>query len=466
MHRKMLLKRIVIALALLPLLYACKDKTVDPATDSKTNEWILSNMQYWYYWNDKLPANTDMTMGPSDYFSSLLYKYDRTSNPNGDRFSWIQESADELTSSLNGKTKTTGLDYRLVIYPSGSTNVVGIVLYILPGSPAAKAGFKRGDIFTHIDDQKLTTSNYTTLLRGDGPLKFTVGTVTDAGVITEGTTQRTAAKLELQEDPIHFDTLYQNGSNKVGYIVYHQFVPGPDSVSGSKAYDQKLDNIFAKFKSAGVNSLILDLRYNGGGYVSSATNLASLMGKVTNNDVFYYKEYNSTVTPVLEKQYGASFFYEKFQAKSQNIGQNLTNLVIITSKNSASASELLINGLKPFMNVTLVGDVTYGKNVGSITITGKDKGIKWGMQPIVTKSFNSLKKSDYSVGFTPTHTVIEGTKLYPYGSLKDPLLATSMNVITGAPLARSGAQASTPAYLEIGSSIGNKAGGSNMFFDR
>ncbi|HEV7382743.1 MAG TPA: S41 family peptidase, partial [Dyadobacter sp.] len=171
-------------------------------------------------------------------------------------------------------------------------------------------------------------------------------------------------------------------------------------------------------------------------------------------------------TPVLEKQYGASFFYEKFQAKSQNIGQNLTNLVIITSKNSASASELLINGLKPFMNVTLVGDVTYGKNVGSITITGKDKGIKWGMQPIVTKSFNSLKKSDYSVGFTPTHTVIEGTKLYPYGSLKDPLLATSMNVITGAPLARSGAQASTPAYLEIGSSIGNKAGGSNMFFDR
>lgn len=214
----MLLKRFVILLALLPLLYACKDKTVDPATDSQTNEWILSNMKYWYYWNDKIPESPNKALGPSDFFSSLLYKYDRTSNPNGDRFSWIQESADELTSSLNGNTKTTGLDYRLVIYPSGSTNVVGIVLYTLPGSPAAKAGFKRGDVFTHIDDQKLTTSNYNNLLKGDGPLKFTVGTVSDTGVITEGTRQRTAARLDLQEDPIHFDTLYQYGSNKIGYL--------------------------------------------------------------------------------------------------------------------------------------------------------------------------------------------------------------------------------------------------------
>lgn len=462
----MLLKRIIISLVLLPLLYACKDKTVEPATDSQTNDWILSNMKYWYYWNDKIPASPDMSRGPSEFFSSLLYKYDRTSNPNGDRFSWIQESADELTSSLNGNTKTTGLDYRLVIYPSGSSNVVGIVLYTLPGSPAAKAGFKRGDIFTHIDGQKLTTTNYNSLLRGDGPLKFTIGSISDAGVITEGTTQKEAAKLDLQEDPIHYDTTYQYGSDKIGYIVYHQFVPGPDSVSGSKAYDQKLDGIFAKFKSSGVNSLILDLRYNGGGYVSSATNLASLIGKVTNNDIFYYKEYNATVTPALEKQYGASFFYEKFQTKSQNIGQSLNNLIIITSKNSASASELLINGLKPFMNVTLVGDVTYGKNVGSITITGKDKGIKWGMQPIVTKSFNSLKQSDYSVGFTPTASVIEGSKLYAYGSLRDPLLNKALSMITGSPLARGRVTESTPVYQEISSSVTSKAAGSNMFFDR
>jgi carboxyl-terminal processing protease len=459
-------RRIIYLLMLAAILYGCKDKTVEPATDSQTNEWILTNMKHWYYWNDKIPASPNMSQGPSEFFSSLLYKYDRNTNPNGDRFSWIQESADELTSSLNGKTETTGLDYRLVIYPSGGTNVVGIVLYTLAGSPAEKAGFKRGDVFTHINDQKLTTSNYNNLLKEDGPLKFTVGYVNETGVITEGSTQRQVAKLELQQDPVHFDTLYQYGSNKVGYIVYHQFVPGPDSISGSKAYDQKLNGIFARFKSAGVNALVLDLRYNGGGYVSSATNLASLIGKVTSNDIFYYKEYNATVTPDLEKRYGASFFFEKFENKSQNIGQNLTSLVIITSKNSASASELLINGLKPFMNVTLVGDVTYGKNVGSITLTGKEQGIKWGMQPIVTKSFNSLKQSDYAAGFTPTATVVEGAKLYPYGSLQDPLLNKALSMITGSPVARGKVALNTPVYQEIESSVSTKAGGSNMFFDR
>lgn len=462
----MRLKRLLAILIMAGALSSCKDKTVDPASDGQTNDWILSNMKYWYYWNETIPTSPDKSLKPGAFFSSLLNKYDATANPNGDRFSWIQESADELEESLNGKSTTTGMDFKLVYYPSGSTNVVGIVLYTLPNSPAAKAGFKRGDIFTHINDQKLTGSNYNALLNADGALTFKLGSIDDAGVITEGTLKKQVTKLSLQEDPVHFDTLYQYGSNKIGYIVYHQFVPGPDSVSGSKAYDQKLEGIFSKFKSANVNALILDLRYNGGGYVSSATSLASLIGKVTANDVFYHKEYNKTVTPALEKQYGASFFYEKFQTKSQNIGANLTNLVVLTSKNSASASELLINGLKPFMNVTLVGDVTYGKNVGSITITGKDKGIKWGMQPIVTKSFNSLKQSDYSVGFTPTAKVTEGTKLYPYGSVKDPLLNKALSLITGSPVTRQSSARIQADYQEIGSTTAKKAGGSNMFFDK
>jgi carboxyl-terminal processing protease len=461
----MLLKRLFAIILLAGTLFSCKDKTVDPASDSQTNDWILSNMKYWYYWNESIPASPDKSLKPAAFFSSLLNKYNATNNPNGDRFSWIQESADELQQSLNGKSTTTGMDFKLVVYPRGSTNIIGVVLYTLPNSPAARAGFKRGDVFTHINEQKLTNTNYNALLKAEGPLTFTVGTIDDAGVVTEGTVKKQVTQLSLQEDPIHFDTLYQYGSNKIGYIVYHQFVPGPDSISGSKAYDQKLEGIFARFKTENVNSLILDLRYNGGGYVSSATSLASLIGKVTANDVFYHKEYNKTVTPTLEKQYGASFFFEKFQVKSQNIGSNLTNLVILTSKNSASASELLINGLKPFMNVILVGDVTYGKNVGSITITGKDKGIKWGMQPIVTKSFNSLKQSDYSTGFVPTASVTEGIKLYAYGNVKDPLLNKALSLITGSPVSRQSAARVYMNYEEIGSSTSSKAGGSNMFFD-
>jgi carboxyl-terminal processing protease len=444
---------------------ACKDKSVDPATQTETNQWILEQMKYWYYWNDKIPANPDLTLKPSAFFSSLLNTHNPNTNPDGDRFSWIQESADELQSSLNGKSRTTGMEFKVVYNPQNTANVVGIVLYALPNSPAAKAGFKRGDVFTSINDQKLTGANYYGLVNGDGMRTYTMGAISDDGVITDGTVKRTLTPLVLQEDPVYFDTLFQYGANKIGYLVYHHFVRGPDSVANSTAYDQKVDAVFAKFKANNVNSLILDLRYNGGGYVSSATNLASLIGKVTPNDVFYYKEYNKTVTPVLEKQYGAGFFLEKFQSKAQNIGASLNHLVILTSKNSASASELLINGLKPFMNVTLVGAQTYGKNVGSITITGKEKGITWGLQPIVTKSFNSLRKSDYSVGFTPDIAVTEGNKLYPYGNPRDPLLGNALAKIVGSQVVRKAA-AGIYESQEIGSTITGKAGGSNMFFDK
>ena len=214
---------------------------------------------------------------------------------------------------------------------------------------------------------------------------------------------------------------------------------------------------------------MLDLRYNPGGYVSSATNLASLIGKgITTNDIFYSKEYNKTVTPVLEKQYGKDYFYEKFTSKSQSIGANLNNLVILTSSRTASASELLVNGLKPYMTVTLIGDKTVGKNVGSITLSDKSGKVKWGLQPIVTRSFNSLKQSEYYKGFTPDKEVREGLRLYPYGNTKDPLLASALETITGTPHVRQKAdQLRTAGFVDdLMSTIERKAGGSNMFFDK
>ena len=468
----MRLKHLGLVLLVGVILSGCKDKVVEPdivsGGDTTTNKWILSNMKYWYYWNDKIPANPDLSQKPADFFSSLLYKYDAATRPDGDRFSWIQESADELKASLSGESKTTGMHYKLYYYPKNTTNVIGVVLYALPDSPAAKAGIKRGDVFTGINNQPLTAANYSALLATSGTLTYTLGSINDEGIVTETTTKKEVTPVVFQEDPVHFDTVFQYGANKVGYVVYHQFFPSPNG-STSKQYDLKLESIFAGFKTKNVNSLILDLRYNGGGYVSSSTNLASLVGKVTANDVFYYKEYNKTVTPVLEKQYGASFFYDKFQVKTQNIGSSLTNLIILTSGSTASASELLINGLKPFMNVTLVGSKTYGKNVGSITISDDKNQIKWGLQPIVTKSFNSLKQSDYSVGFTPDIPVTETMKLYAYGNPKDPLLGEALLKIVGTRVVRE-VQGQTKAgaenYKEIGSTITSKAGGSNMFFDK
>jgi carboxyl-terminal processing protease len=460
-------KVLILLLFITGFLTACRDKNVDPATPSETNEWILDQMKTWYYWNDKITAAPNLSLEPEAFFNSLLYKYDAAQRPDGDRFSWIESDAEALKAELSGSTKTTGMELKLFYYPAGGANIVGIVAYTLPGSPAALAGFKRGDVITRVNDQKLIASNYYDLIFSDAAKNFSMGAFNDKDSIVETAVKRDVTPVSFQEDPVYFDTTFQYGSHTVGYLVYHQFITGKNG-SDKKEYDAKLDNVIASFKSKNVNALILDLRYNPGGYVSSATNLASLIGKnISSDKIFYFKGYNATMTPVLEKEYGKDYFEDKFSSKSQNIGSRLDKLIMLTSSRTASASELLINGLKPYMPLTLVGDITVGKNVGSITLSDKSGKVKWGLQPIVTRSYNSLKQSDYATGFIPDITAKEGLKLYPYGDPRDPLLGAALAQITGSPVVRApNTSLRTTSYEEFRSTIEKKAGGSNMFFDK
>ena len=452
-------------------LLSCREKNVVPPgnpADVEVNNWIYDNMKTWYFWNDKLPASPDVTPNPPNFFQSILYKYDATLRPDGDRFSWLQKSADELKASLSGETTSPGLEYRLIRYVSGSDDLFGIVTYAIKGSPAEKAGFKRGDFFTQINGQKLTVGNYTTLLTtGSEPKVFTMGTLdTDKKVVNSAVT-RTVAPTLIQADPVYFDTTFVKGDKRVGYLVYHQFIPGPNG-SSTNTYDQELEKVFAGFKSKNINELVIDFRYNRGGYVSSATQIASLIGKGTSDkDVFYYKEYNSTVTPDLEKQYGKDYFHDNFLNKTQNLGANLNRVFFLTSTSTASASELVINGLKPFMPLFMIGGKTTGKNVGSITLSDKSKRIKWGIQPIVSRSSNSLRSSDYTAGFTPDVAKTEGTLLYPYGDPRDPLLGEALFQIYGTRVARRGLEDTDQPRVgpEVHSSIEQHAAGGNMFFD-
>ncbi|TDB63796.1 S41 family peptidase [Arundinibacter roseus] len=458
-------------ISVLALLTSCKETSVVPdgnPPDAEVNEWILDNMKTWYFWNDKLPASPDFAQTPQNFFSSILYRYDASLRPDGDRFSWLQESADELKASLSGETTSTGLEFRLLRYASNGNELYGIVTYVIKGSPAEKAGFKRGDFFTQVNGQQLTLSNYYALLyTGKETKAIRLGQLNASNQVVDSETSRSIASQVLQSDPVYFDTVFVNGSKKVGYLVYHQFVPGPNN-SSVKTYDQALEKVFASFKTKGINELIIDFRYNRGGYVSSATQLASMIAKgVSSTDVFYYKEYNKIVTPSLEKQYGKSFFFESFLTKSQNVGGNLNRVIFLTSTSTASASELVINGLKPFMPVVIIGGKTTGKNVGSITISDDSKRIKWGIQPIVSRSANSLRSSEYTAGFEPNVAKTEGSVLYPYGDPRDPLLGEALYQIYGTRVARRGVDEEPvpPTGPDVHSSIDRQAAGGNMFFD-
>lgn len=453
---------------LLLVFVSCKEDDPAPAgpevnsPHAKVNNWIYDNMEFWYYWNETLPASTNKSLEPGAYFKSLLNSEDR--------FSWIQENYQDLVNSLQGITKESGYEFVLYRESEGSNNVIAQILYTKPSSPAAAAGLKRGDVITHINSQRLTAENYRTLLaeiKGNYSLTYKPLLVGQSAFEAEKTISIQA--VEYSENPNHYSSVIDLGGRKVGYYVYNFFSNG---VNGSNAYDVEMQSIFANFKSQGITDLVLDLRFNSGGSESSAQSLASFIGKgISSEKTFSSRIYNAKVQDAIIRNpdLGQSFLTTKFQDKAENVG-NLLNggrIYVLTSSRTASASELVINALRPFMDVFLIGDVTYGKNVGSISLDDEeDKTNTWGLQPIVVKVFNSLGQSDYGTGFQPN--VLDkdnGLYLYPLGDQREALLAQAIGQITGA---STSGRVRTPEETKelVGHSLDSKRRGFDLVIDQ
>jgi C-terminal processing protease CtpA/Prc len=399
-------------------------------TDRYVNDWIYENMQFWYYWNDELPANPVRGTDPETFFYSLLSE--------DDRFSWIQDDFEELLASLQGVTKEAGYAFKLYRRNNGSDDVVAQIVYIKPDSPA-EDGLIRGDVITRINGQTLTLSTYEALIDEISENhSITIERFNPDNEAFEDAGTFELTTLDYSENPNYLHTTFDITGHKIGYYVYNLFAPGPSS--GSTTYDQEMDNIFSSFKTAGITDLVVDLRFNSGGAESSTVNLASLIApNVDATDVFVRREYNPLVELAIinEPELGEEFLTSEFKAKSQNVGTQISGKVyILTSSRSASASELLINGLKPFMEVFLIGDTTFGKNYGSITLTDEqNRANKWGMQPIVVRSYNSLDQSEYSNGFYPDIVDLDNSLvLAPLGDVNERLLNIALEHITGGPV--------------------------------
>ncbi len=446
MKSKMTALKIIISLLSMVVLISCSDQTEDIASDSSddttttdaeendyeyVNQWIYENMSLYYLWNEEVPDDPDYTADPEEFFESLLYTYDATTNPEGDRFSFISDDAEELVASFSGESTSTGMEFRLFYISSTGNEILAQIIYVVKDSPADLAGLKRGDIFTKVNGTTLDDENYVDLLYNYDDMTLTMAEVVNNTLYEKAETVDLTAVV-LQENPIFLDTIYEVSGTKIGYLVYNQFIPGPND-SETDDYDDQLSTIFSEFKSSGVSELIVDLRYNPGGYSTSAVTLASLIGTgVNSSEVFYSEEYNDDLQYYLENAYGSDYFNVTFDNKTANIGGQISNVYFLVSNYSASASELVINGLKPYMNIVLIGEQTYGKNVGSITITDDESDDNdWALQPIIMKAYNSLGQSDYTAGFEPDVEVSEPIDLVPFGDTADPLLGQALSMITG-----------------------------------
>lgn len=401
-------------------------------TSLEIKDFVWKGMNLYYLWQadvtdladdrfanqSQLNAFLDPFTSPTDLFNAL-----RVPSPT-DRFSVIYSDYSVLEGVLSGNTLNNGMDYGLRYKTGSTTDIYGWVRYIIPNSDASTKPISRGAIFYAINGTSLTIDNYRTLLAND---TYTVNIADyDGGAITPNGQSVTLTKTSLAENPILLSTVINQGTHNIGYLMYNGFY---------SSYDNQLNTVFGSFVSQNVNSLVLDLRYNSGGSIASATKLASMITGQFTGQLFAKQQWNAKAQAYLLANNPGSL-ENKFASGLNSL--NLNKVYVLTTKATASASELVINCLKSYIDVVQIGDITTGKNVGSITLydsptfakSNVNPNHKYAMQPIVLKIVNKDNFGDYTSGIAPTTLLPENlSDLGILGNIDEPLLNAAINQI-------------------------------------
>jgi C-terminal processing protease CtpA/Prc len=436
-----------IALLLFLVLFtfqSCQDNDdVAPPATLEIQDFIWKGLNQYYLWQADVPNLDDKRFADQAALNAFLGGYPEPEtlfdalrvDKSIDKFSWIVDDYLELEGQLQGTTKNNGVEFGLSYKPGSTTEIFGFVRYVIANSDASNKEIKRGDIFTAVNGTPLTLSNYQALLFGANE-NYVLNLADFNGTTIVGNNKSVSlTKTVLSENPILVKKVITAGSRKIGYLVYNAFFAD---------YDVQLNDAFGEFKAAGVTDFILDLRYNSGGSVQSATRLASMITGQFTGKVFAKQQWNKKINDFFEAENPAALFnYFTDKIGSTPINSiNMTKVYILTSNGSASASELVINGLAPHINVVQIGDVTVGKNVGSVTVYDspdfsdekRNPNHRYAMQPIVLKIVNSVGFGDYFDGLKPaTNNLIKETvsTLGTLGDTSEPLLSLAISRSTG-----------------------------------
>ena len=421
------------------------DATINLTGSLEISDFVWQGLNQFYYWQEAVPnlADTkdDNTTSyaqfiqsnpePDAFFETLLH--------DDDRFSWIVDDYVELENSLSGIEASNGVEFILLLQCQGCPGVVGFVTYILEGSDASNKDIQRGDLFIGVNGTPLTVNNYRSLLFSEN-LEYTLnmGEIQGDDFVLNGTDVALVKEENFQTNPIQINRVLDIDGQKVGYLMYNQFVG---------TFDEQLNTVFGEFKAAGVTDLILDLRYNPGGSIASCIYLASMIAGDRGSAVFSKEQWNSKLMAYWQEE-NPSRLTDRLTAVMEGgiaiNSLNLDRLYVLTTSRSASASELLINGLKPHIEVIQIGDTTVGKNVGSITVYdyidnsgNKNPNHKYAMQPIVLKIANSEGFSDYTDGLVPDIMLRESfSNAGILGDEQEPLLKRALDELRGTATAK------------------------------
>lgn len=416
MHMKVkkLILSILVLLISISVITSCKDSDIkeEPGSgtstlEQRTNKWIYTKMQEVYLWNNRITPKPNLdNKDTKDFFESLLYAYKTRT---GDRFSYIEE--DLTNSKKSASSNNLGFDilpYYYAIYKSLNNYQINLGFYVVnvrANTDAEKQGLKRGNLIYAIGKDKITFDNYQDMEKYLQELS----SVEIHFYNKEG--EKKSLKINATdnydiENPIWLTKVINHNGVKAGYIVYNKFERESSNDEGSYAYDIELVEAIGNFYKQGVTNIVLDLRYNPGGYVTSAVHLASaLLPNRSEKGIFAIHHYNSILT---KKYQPNEYFTNKIRKGNTTLANipesKLERLYILATDNSASASELTIVGLKAYLGDKLVhiGTQTVGKDKASIAYTSDDKDIKWTLHPLVSRLTDKDGNGDYIDGLPPT----------------------------------------------------------------
>ena len=410
---------------------------------SEINDFVWKGMNAVYLYKDNIPnlANDRFTSNqeyadylnsfitPESLFESLIYQ-----RPTVDRFSWIVDDYIALEQSFSGISKRSGYAFNIYSVPGSATDIFGVIRIVLPNSNASDNNLSRGQVINSVDGNTLTRDNYRSLFAPDS---YTLGfadyddnstpeDLTD-DIITSNGQSVVLTKAVYTENPVFRTNIIDVDGEKLGYLMYNRF---------NSDFESELNTAFAELKSNSVQHLVLDLRYNPGGSVQTASYLGSMITGQFTGQVFAKLQYNSDIQ-------SNNFDYE-FQSNLDNgnviNSLNLDKVYVLTSGSSASASEMIINSLSAYIDVVQIGTNTTGKSQASITVydssdlgkEGANPNHTYAMQPLVAISVNKNDQVVPSTGLVPTTELAENpTNLGVLGNANELLLAAAIADIQG-----------------------------------
>ena len=389
--------------------------TIDkPSEYTKVNKFVWDIMDGLYLWRDKMPSSVpDSALNPNQYFEKLTFR-------EKDRWSLLVSEYQKLVNEIEGIKKAFGLSLYPMLLSKTGDEVVAVVMYVYPNTPASEKGLKRGDIVTKVNGNPLNKTNYQKLL-SENTMNLNLGKLS-GNRIKEQKDIISISKREIKINPILEYNVIEKEGKKIGYLNYMSFIP---------EYDDELEGVFENFKAQGVEELILDLRYNGGGDMVSAIKLGSMIAPSSALDkVFLNKIWNNVLTSEFKSRYKSDnrMFQEKFIKTKTNL--NLSRLYVITSSGTASASELIINSLRPYMNVVTIGERTHGKYVASSIFSDEKKEHDWAVMPIIFKVSNVNGETDYGDGFEANIKILDDFH-HQLGNEEESCFKAAINNILG-----------------------------------